>query len=159
MEAEFETGRIAQEYATRFIRRGDMFDFSHIYFMCRSGHVQLAAFCVDIEAPRSVIGERQLKHILKKTQNHAIPRMMSNNYFKFGDVPVRSLGMVELHLKTPAPRRPIPVLMDIVPVDVPALLSLDVLDAECLYADNITNRIVHRIVISNPGDPLRCHDL
>ena len=44
--------------------------------------------------------------------------------------------------------------MDIVSVDVPALLGLDVLDGEGLYADNVTNRLVHRQVISRPGELL-----
>ncbi len=59
---------------------------------------------------------------------------------------MKSIGLVEFALQTPAPLRPIPVLLDIVPVDVPALLGLDVLDAESLYPDNVTDRIVHRKV-------------
>ena len=44
--------------------------------------------------------------------------------------------------------------MDIVTVDVPALLGLDVLDGENLYADNLRNRLVHRQILSGPGEPL-----
>ena len=58
--------------------------------------------------------------------------MPSGNTFKFGDITVKSLEIIELDLKTPALRRPIPVLLDIAPVEVPALLGLGVLDAEIL---------------------------
>lgn len=44
----------------------------------------------------------------------------------------------------------ISVLMDIVPVGVPALL-----DAEQLYADNVTNRLVHRAVLPSKNEPLK----
>ncbi len=36
--------------------------------------------------------------------------------------------MIEIGVELPAPRRRIPVLMDIVPFDVPTLLGLDTLD-------------------------------
>ena len=51
------------------------------------------------------------------------------------------------------------VLMDVVPVDVPALFGLDVLDSESLYADNVTNRLVHRFVSSCSNDPLEYDDI
>ena len=38
--------------------------------------------------------------------------------------------------------------MDIVAVDIPTLLRLDVLEYEKLYSDNVPNRLVHRQVIS-----------
>ena len=66
--------------------------------------------------------------------------------------------MIEILLETPSTWRDIPVLMDIVPVDVPALLGLDVLDSEQLYACNVTNRLVHRAVLSRPGEPLQYED-
>ena len=67
--------------------------------------------------------------------------------------------MIELDLKSPLRRIPIPVLSDIVPVDLPALLGLDVLDSEVLYADNVTNRIAHRCVTSKPGESLSYQDV
>ena len=87
-----------------------------------------------------------------------IPRMKSITFFRFGDVKVRSVGKIEISLKTPASIRHISVLMDIVPVDIPALLGLDVLDSESLYADNVTNRLVHRCVLSLPGEPSEYED-
>ena len=51
------------------------------------------------------------------------------------------------------------VIMDKVSVNVPALLGLDVLDAESLYADNVTNRLVHRRVISRSSDSMSVEDI
>ena len=46
------------------------------------------------------------------------------------------------------------LLMDVVPVDVPALFGLSVLDSESLHADNLTNRIDHRLISSCSSDVL-----
>ncbi len=51
------------------------------------------------------------------------------------------------------------MLMDVVPVDVPDLLGLYVLDAEGLYADNVTNRLVHRKITSNSSDNTHYEDM
>lgn len=51
--------------------------------------------------------------------------------------------MVELMLKVPEPRHITSVLMGIVRFNVPPLLGLDLLDAEQLYAPNLTNRLFH----------------
>ena len=56
----------------------------------------------------------------------------------------RSLGLIELSLHTKANITKIMVLMDIIPVNVLALLGLDVLDAEQLYVNDVNNRLVHR---------------
>ena len=51
--------------------------------------------------------------------------------------------MIELELETPKSAGRIAVLIDIVSVNVPALLGLNVLDGERLYADNFTNCLVN----------------
>ena len=84
--------------------------------------------------------------------------MRSINAFRFGDMTVKSLGLFEIALETPRREQPIAVSMDIVPVDVLALLGLDVLDSERLYADNVTNCVVHREVISKEDEPLEYKD-
>ena len=48
--------------------------------------------------------------------------------------------------------------MDIKPVDIPAFLGLGVLDGEQLYADNVTNRLVHRQVLSRRVEQLKYED-
>ena len=76
------------------------------------------------------------------------PRVTSNHSFRFGDVTVQSIGMIEVCLDVPRSMRDIAVLIDIVPVDIPAL---DVLDSEQLYACNVINRLVHRRALSQTG--------
>ena len=49
--------------------------------------------------------------------------------------------------------------MDIVQVNVPALLGLEVMDAEDLYADNVTNRLVHRKILSRSSDECEYDDM
>ena len=51
---------------------------------------------------------------------------------------------------------PIQILHDVVDVDIPALIGLDVLDGNFLMVDNISNRLWHRIVISE--DPYEIVD-
>ena len=87
-----------------------------------------------------------------------IPLIPSQNSFRFGDVTVRSLGMVEIELLTPSNEPNIPVLLDVVPLNVPALLGIDILDGEQLYADNVTNRLIRRMVLSRPGKRLMYED-
>ena len=65
--------------------------------------------------------------------------------------------MVELSLQTPRYMQPIPVTLDNVPVNVPALLGLDVFDGYNLFADNVTNRLWHRVEICE--DPSEVEDV
>ena len=55
-----------------------------------------------------------------------------------------------MYLKTPPGFHSIVVCSDVVTVDVPPLLRLDVLDSESLVADTVINRLVHRTYI--PGN-------
>ena len=100
----------------------------------------------------------QFNCILRNLGKKGIPRINSRSSFRFGDVAVPSQGLIEIALDTPPNVRPIYVLMDIVTVDIPALLELDVLDGENLYADNVTNRLVHRQVLPGPGELLMNED-
>ena len=76
----------------------------------------------------------------------------SENCFRFGDEEARSLVQIELSHHTPPNVPKIMVLMDNVPVNIPALVSLDLLDAEQFYVDKVTNRLVHRKVITRSDD-------
>ena len=69
--------------------------------------------------------------------------MASADSFRFRETIVKSIGLFEFALQNPAPRHTISTLLDIVPVDVLALLGIDMMDAESLYADNVTGCIVH----------------
>ena len=64
--------------------------------------------------------------------------------------------MIELAVKTPDHIPPINDMLDVVEVDIPALLGLDLLDGHGLVIDNVTNRLWKRIVVSY--DPLKFID-
>ena len=51
------------------------------------------------------------------------------------------------------------VLMDIIPVDVPALFGLDVFDSESSYEDKVTNRLVNRLVSSRSSEVMEYDDI
>lgn len=75
-----------------------------------------------------------------------MPVALYKHVFRFGDTVVYSLGLIEVAFSAPGHILDIIVLMDVVPVNVPALLDLDVRDAERIYAHNVTNLLVHRSV-------------
>lgn len=54
--------------------------------------------------------------------------------------------------------RPISVVLEVVKVDVPALLGLDIIDESALHADYINNRLVNRVVMSKHGTQLKYYD-
>ena len=87
------------------------------------------AFCIDVRAPRSVAGKQQLYVTFITLRLKTIPRCSSLSYFRFSDVVVKSLGMIEVALATTPFVPDIMALMDIVPVNIPALLGVEVLDS------------------------------
>ena len=136
-----------------------VFDCSRVNLLKATEVPAEPAFCIDIGALKSVVGKQQLDAILITLRRKDIPRCSSHNSFRFGDVVVNSLGMIEVALATPPSVPDIIVLIGIVTVNVPALLGLDVLDSESLYADNVMNRLVHRRILSRSGEPLQFEDL
>ena len=76
--------------------------------------------------------------------------------FRFLNVSSKLFGMIELGIQTPDHTPPICILLDVVDVDIPALIGLDVLDGHCLMVDNISNRLWNRVIISE--DPLEFVD-
>ena len=102
---------------------------SFIHFTKSTYQSNLHGFCLEIDARRSVIGQITLDRLLKRLDRKTIPRAESKNSFKFGDVVVKYLGLIEVGLETPYGVPDIMVLMDIVPVNVLDLLDLDVLDS------------------------------
>ena len=136
-----------------------MFDYSHVHFATTISSAEKPGVCLDIGAPRSVLGLKELHKILNHVRRSKIPIVSSANKFRFGDVVVPSRGIIELCLKTPLQIPEIMVLMDFVPVDVPALFGFDVLDSESLCADNVTNYLVHRFLSSRSSDILEYDDI
>ena len=60
--------------------------------------------------------------------------------------------MIELAIQTPDIIPTIHIMLDVIGVDISALIGLDVLDDNFLIVDNISNRLWYRVVIS--VDPL-----
>ena len=106
------------------------------------------SFCVDIVVLRLCIGLKQYRRILHVHNRRSMTGVASNRTFQFCNHSVQSLGMVEMSLHTPDHVQTIPVLLEIVPFDVPALLGLDILDGYSLLADNVNSRMWHRFVTS-----------
>ena len=65
--------------------------------------------------------------------------------------------MVELMLPTPGFTLDIPVILDVVEVEIPPLLGIDVLDGNKLLFDNVTSHLWSRIITNK--NPLRFEDI
>ena len=65
--------------------------------------------------------------------------------------------MAELALETHRHIEPIPVLLDTILVNIPALLRLDILDRNSPLADNVTDRIWHHAIVRE--DPLEYDEI
>ena len=60
-------------------------------------------------------------------------------------------------LPTPGPRLEIPIFLDVVDVQIPASLGLDVLDGNNILLDTVTSYLWNRIITNK--DPLRFEDI
>ena len=119
-------------FTTDEIPSTNIVDCSNIHLTATKSSPEVPGFCIDIGAPRSVCGKRTMNKLLGSLKRTTIPSAKSYRYFRFGDVVVKSLGLAEVALCTPHDVPNVMVLMDVVPVDVPGLLGLDVLDCESL---------------------------
>ena len=66
----------------------------------------------------------------------------SRNRFSFGDNVFKSLGEVKLNLATPPNAAQFYVYADVVALDAPALIELEVLDRENLTAESVRKKLV-----------------
>ena len=65
-----------------------------------------------------------MKHIVEKLYRRCIPALSGSSVFRFSDVSARSLSMIELGIQTPESIPPLHILLDVVYVEMPALISL-----------------------------------
>ena len=151
--------RIAAEFSKDVFNMMDVFDCSHIHFSSACCSPNLPGFCLDIGAPRSVVGQKGLHKILAFVGKTTILVIKPCHSFRFGEVAAKSLSLVELSLQTPNNIPNIKVLLDVVPVNISALLGLEVLDSEESCADNVINRLVHRKVLSRSCDSMEYQDI
>lgn len=104
-------------------------------------------FCVDIRAPTSIVGLREIRQIcfsLKKL----IALRTSSKSLQFADATCQTLGPISIPLMTPQGMPNIFVKLEVVSADVPALIGLNVLDVQSLVADTVLNRLVKKMVRS-----------
>jgi hypothetical protein len=69
------------------------------------------------------------------------PRVFGPVTFRFGDGVLKSLGCIPARIPTPNGNY-IKMDMDVVQADVPMIIGLEVLDRECLVADNVENKLL-----------------
>lgn len=117
----------------------------------RSTRAGTPGFCVDIGAPKSCIGLKELKYVFRQLGRRVPNLKWSTNRYRFADTSYESLGKASLPLATPLCKLTILVEMDVVNADIPALLGLDVLDREALMADTVANRLTKRCLAQNEG--------
>ena len=114
-------------------------------------------FCVDTDAPHSWIGYKALESIVRHSGRGSIPMIDPKRDFIFDDTLVRSRGMVELMLRTPWSTLDIPVILDVLDVEIPVLLVLDILDGNNVPVDNVTDHLWNRLITNK--DPLRFENI
>jgi hypothetical protein len=103
---------------------------------------QISSFqgiCIDTGAQRSVVGIDQAKAYceLCDIRFRTKPSLTA---FRFGDGVFKSLGCIPVRIPTPDGNH-IKMDMDVVQANVPMLIGLEVLDRECLVADNVENKL------------------
>ena len=137
-------------------------DATHIHHskLRTVGNNRCRRFCVDISAPKSVIGRKELCRIFSE-QNLRVPELQSTAHkhrFWFEDELFDSLGRVTHYLATQIGVPLIPVELDVVQADVPALLGMDILDREGLIADTVANCLTKRVKVSSETGLVQCVD-
>ena len=115
----------------------------------RNSTYKRPGFCVDTGAPSSVIGLKELRRLPASFGRHLLRLKKSHKQFRFADASFESLGHIKIPLGTPPGVSPVYISLEVVSADVPALLGMDVLDAESLVADPCSNELKKRIVLQN----------
>ena len=85
-------------------------------------------FCIT--APYSCIGNKALERVFHQSGRNSTPVINSQRDFEFEDTLIRSRELVELKIRTTGKALDIIVLLDVVDVEIPALLWLYVLDGD-----------------------------
>ena len=114
-------------------------------------------FSVDTGAPHSCIGNKALERTFHHSERIFISVIGSKRDFKFSETEERWRGMVEPLLPTPGSTLDISVILDVVDVEIPPMLGLDILDRNSLLFDHVTNHLWNCIITNK--DPLRFEDI
>ena len=113
--------------------------------------LRLHGFCVEIGAPKAVVGRTERNRIFEKMGMGPpnLSRPSFSKRFRFADNTFESIGQVNIPLRTPFAIAPINVQLDVVQTDIPALLGMDILDRELLIADTVANRLTKRVRVEH----------
>ena len=114
-------------------------------------------FCVDNDEPYSCIGGNLLESIFCHSGPRSIPYIDSKHTCKLSCKLVRSIGIVEQMLPIPRSTLEIPVKVDVLDVEIPPLLGLDVLSGIALRMDDLASHLWSHIMTNK--DPLRFEDI
>eukprot|EP00171_Calliarthron_tuberculosum_P018035 IDg18035t1 len=97
--------------------------------------------CLDIGATKSVVGRKQAEEYYKFLGIPLVIKKSTSNLFKFGEHRVRSIG-VSLFRIPYANDRTILEELDVVDINVPLLIGLDLMDKHKIFVDNVDNKLV-----------------
>lgn len=104
-------------------------------------------FCIDIGARKSVTDRKELGKIFmqQKIRVPNIQKSPGTHRFRFAEKLFDSLAKVSLFFSTPGGILPIRVDLEVVQVDIPALLGMDIWDREGLIAETVAGRLTKRV--------------
>lgn len=98
--------------------------------------------CVDIGAPKSVAGRRELHRTLEHIGRPHPNLNPSRHSFRFADAVYDSHDTTNVLRGTPSPARTIHVTLEVVTAHVTELLGMDTMDKETLSPCTVTNSLV-----------------
>ena len=108
-------------------------------------------FLAHIGATKSCIGRKELNRICNAAGFRLKPLSPSNNRFRFADSTYDFLGKATIPLLTPPGVPSIPVELDVVQADIPALLEMDIFDKESITPCTASNRLIKKIPFEKDG--------
>ena len=112
---------------------------------------------VDTGAPHSCIRDKALERNVWDSWRRSIPINDSIWDFKFSDSLARSRSVVELMLETPGSTPDTLVIFDVVDVDIPVFLGINILDRNNLLVDSVTNHLWNHKITNK--DTFRFEDI
>lgn len=104
-------------------------------------------YFVDIGAPKSLLGQKELHRIVNLLVIHHRRLLTSQNIFGFSDATYESFGISIIPLET-LPVIPLTMVqMDLVSADIPDLLRMDILYRESITPCTVSNILIHFVTV------------
>ena len=117
-------------------------------------------FRVDTSTPHFCIGDKELERIFLHSIRKSIPIIHPKYEPKFNDKLIRSGAMFELILSPPVSTHDISVIFDVIDIEIPALLVLNVRDfrnGNSSLVACLINKLWNQIITNK--DPFRFEDI